>query len=96
MLSGISEEHIIQEETEEWPDKTVGEDVTRIRYNQTDPNVISDGVDVIEILEDAEDLYQLKYWGYWSGLLTVTEEGSSKHAEVTMVDAATKAADSMW
>lgn len=47
----------------------------QLRYNQTNPNVIRDGIDFITVIEEFERVYRIDYWGYAFGRLRVTADG---------------------
>lgn len=47
----------------------------RISRNQTEPNLIEDGVDSIELFRESEHRFCVAYWGYLSGRLWVTHAG---------------------
>ena len=75
MILGISEEYVIdhQEGDEYWPEE-LAEDAVIIARNDTDPTVITDGVDVISIVEEG-DVYKVNYWGYMVGEMQIEGEG---------------------
>lgn len=78
MLS-ISDENIIEEiEREGSIDDDGG---VRILHNQTDPTIISDGVDVVNVVKEDEDRYRIDYWGYLTGCLLITKEGAKELGE---------------
>jgi hypothetical protein len=71
---GISDENIL-EETKERPEQTTAGEVVSIRYNQTNPGLIRDGINEIEVFQEAVEKYRVQYWGYSSGSLQVTASG---------------------
>ena len=78
-MLGVSEERIIEKvEGEEAIDKGEG---VEIRYNQTDPTVISDGIDAVKVNQEDGDTYRVDYWGYLVGHLLITEEGVNEMGE---------------
>ena len=83
-MLGISEENIIEKvEGEEAIDKNGG---IELRYNQTDPTVITDGVDAVRVSQEDEDVYRVDYWGYLIGRLLITEEGVNEMGENLLGD----------
>ena len=50
----------------------------RITRNQTEPNLIVDGVDIIEIFHESSNRFRVEYWGYMSGRLWLTRDGVSE------------------
>lgn len=46
-----------------------------ITRNQTDPTLIVDGVDSIEIFSESDDRFRVEYWGYMAGRLWLTRDG---------------------
>lgn len=47
----------------------------RMARNQTNPNMIVDGVDSIKIFCESDDRFRVEYWGYMSGRLWLTRDG---------------------
>lgn len=43
--------------------------------NQTDPNLIEDGVVSIGLFHESDDRFRVEYWGYMSGCLWITHDG---------------------
>lgn len=71
----VSDEHVIEEpEVTEHEVHNDDPDVC-LRYNHTDPDVISDGVDGIDVIQEEEDVYRVDYWGYAFGRLLVHPAG---------------------
>jgi hypothetical protein len=58
-------------------ERELGGDVPGVhpRYNQTDPDVIEDGIDFVAIVEEPEGVYRIDYWGYDYGRLRITTDG---------------------
>lgn len=71
----VDEEHVIEEV--EIGERELGGDTpgVHLRYNHTDPDVISDGIDFLAVIEESEDAYRIDYWGYAFGRLRVTADG---------------------
>lgn len=74
----ISESHVL-ESTDE-PSPAGGDDdvVATLRYNQTEPDVIRDGVDIVEIVDETDgdgERYRISYSGYLRGTIVVTRSG---------------------
>lgn len=72
----ISDEYVVQREHYGSLDG-VSEKEAQIRFrrNQSDPNMIVDGVDGVTVFKESEDRYLIQYGGYMHGHLTVTREG---------------------
>lgn len=71
----VSAEYIIEEyegDPKELPSQLDG---VCLRYNDTEPSVQRDGVDLIAILDDEAEGYCVDYRGFVSGRLRVTAEG---------------------
>lgn len=71
---GIADEHVL-EETQGWPEQTAATQTVTISYNQTEPNLIRDGIDAIAVTGRADETYRVQYWGYIAGGLVVTAAG---------------------
>lgn len=71
----ISESNIIEEG--ELGDRfgTGDQPPVRLTRNQTDPTLIVDGVDVIEIFCESDNRFRAEYWGYLTGRLWLTRDG---------------------
>jgi hypothetical protein len=73
-MFGISESNILEQghhlETEQKDNEIV-----RLTRNQTEPNLIVDGVDIVSIFREAESVYLVEYLGYLTGCLSVTQRG---------------------
>lgn len=71
----ISESNIIEQGKPE--DQFGSEDQPQVRIirNQTDPHLIVDGVDSIEIFCESDDRFRVEYWGYMAGRLWLTHDG---------------------
>lgn len=75
-MFGISDRNVLEhvEGKDRPPEYDEAESVTLL-YNQTDPTVISDGVDRVSIVAKGDDRYLVDYWGYRMGYLEVTGAG---------------------
>lgn len=83
----VDEEHVIEEieiDERELGGETPG---VHLRYNHTDPDVISDGVDFVAVIEEAADVYRIDYWGYAFGRLRVTAAGVEQLGQDLLGDA---------
>lgn len=81
-MFGISAENIV--EHSEGPDTPLDDDAdvdAVINFNQTDPLLISDGVDRITVVRVDDDRFLVDYWGYRTGYLRVTREGVGELGE---------------
>lgn len=83
-MLGISDAHVIdqQHEGEGIPDEIDG---VRLRYNQTDPTVLRDGVNTITVADDGQE-YRILFWGYVAGLLRVQPEGVAELGKSLFTD----------
>lgn len=54
-----------------WPES----EGVHIRYNETIPNVMSDGVDHIAVVKESDERYRLDYRGYVEGRIYVSLRG---------------------
>lgn len=88
-MFGVSEENIIESErsdayTEDYRD-TIPEyekdSSVKLTVNHTTPNVISDGVDVVEVGPVDEDRFVLDYHGYSVGYMVVNRDGVIEFGE---------------
>ena len=71
----VDEEFVIEEEDIEEQELGGDKAGVHMRYNQTDPDVIRDGIDSVAVIEEPEDVYRVDYWGYVFGRLRVTAAG---------------------
>lgn len=71
----VDKEHVIEEINID--ERELGGDVpgVHLRYNQTDPDVIEDGIDFVAVIEEPEEVYRIDYWGYDYGRLRITADG---------------------
>jgi hypothetical protein len=71
----VDKEHVIEEL--DIDERELGGEVpgVHLRYNQTDPDVIEDGIDLVAVIEESEGAYRIDYWGYTYGRLRVTADG---------------------
>lgn len=46
-----------------------------LRYNHTEPSVISDGIGFIAVIDQGDDEFRIDYWGYAFGRMYITSEG---------------------
>lgn len=77
----ISDENIIDRGDD---GMVIGSDdtsIVRFSFNQSDPNMLRDGVDGISVFNESDGQYRVEYWGYVTGYLTVTQEGVKELAE---------------
>ena len=54
-----------------WPES----EGIHIRYHETNPHVISDGVDHIAVIKESDERYRLDYRGYLEGRIYVSLQG---------------------
>ncbi|WP_144922316.1 RING finger protein [Halorubrum salsamenti] len=72
----VSEDHIVERIDVDERDLHDNPPGVHLRYNNTQPTVMSDGIDFIAVIEtDTENVYRLDYWGYEFGRLQVTRGG---------------------
>jgi hypothetical protein len=71
----VDEGHVIEEI--DINERELGGDVpgVHLRYNQTDPDVIEDGIDFVAVIEESDEVYRIDYWGYVYGRLRITADG---------------------
>jgi hypothetical protein len=50
-------------------------DSVRLSRNQTDPNLLEDGVNSVQVARESSDRFRVEYGGYLSGRLWVTHDG---------------------
>jgi hypothetical protein len=74
----ISESHIIEQGEAGELSGSDEQPQVRITRNQTEPNLIVDGVDSIEIFHESSNRFRIEYWGYMSGRLWLTRDGVSE------------------
>jgi hypothetical protein len=83
----VSPEHVVEHvDEEEAPPRPDLEPSAVLRHNQTDPAVISDGVDRVDVLAESDDRYLLDYWGFYVGYLRTTREGVAELGEALLAD----------
>jgi len=84
-MFGISTENIIDKsEGHERKPEYDSEDAFTLRYNQTDPTLISDGIDSVSVIAETRDTYLLDYHGYLAGYLRVTRRGMIELGETLL------------
>jgi hypothetical protein len=71
----VSEEHVIEDVDVSEQDLERDPPGVHLRYNHTEPSVISDGIDFVAVIEESEDTYRIDYWGFSVGRLRVTPAG---------------------
>jgi hypothetical protein len=71
----VSEECIIERIEVEEREVYQNSSGVQLRYNQTNPSIIRDGVDGIAVIDEGEDNYRVDFWGYAYGRLYITAEG---------------------
>lgn len=71
----IDEEHVIEKIDIDERELSGDMPGVHLRYNQTDPDVIEDGIDFVAVIEEPEGVYRIDYWGYSYGRLRVTADG---------------------
>ena len=71
----VSEEYII--ERVEIDERELERDPggVQLRYNQTEPAIIRDGVDRIAVIDEGDEQYRVDFWGYAFGRLYINSEG---------------------
>lgn len=47
----------------------------QMRYNQTEPVILRDGVDGISVIDEGGEQYRVDFWGYAFGRLYINAEG---------------------
>jgi len=72
---GVSAENIHDHDEGREPRGDLPPDATVLGYHQPNPDLISDGVDRVTVVQLDEDRYQVDYWGYELGRLVVTRAG---------------------
>ena len=75
---------------EQYDEPRRGEDdpIATLSYNQTDRDVIRDGVDYIEVVALGDDRYRIDYTGYAVGSLVVTGDGLEAFGQSLLTDRA--------
>lgn len=71
----VPEEYIIEETEIDERELERDPPGVHLRYNHTEPSVISDGVDFIAVIDQGDDEYRIDYWGYAFGRMYITSEG---------------------
>ena len=71
----VSEEYIVEEIEIDERELERDPPGVHLRYNHTEPSVISDGVDFIAVIAQGDDEYRIDYWGYAFGRMYLTPEG---------------------
>lgn len=74
-MFGVSTENIHDHDEGREPRGEPPPDATVLGYHQPDPDLISDGVDRVTVVQLDDDRYQVDYWGYEMGRLVVTRDG---------------------
>lgn len=71
----VSDEYII--ERVEIDERELDRDPAgvQLRYNQTEPAIIRDGVDGIAVIDEGDEQYRVDFWGYAFGRLFINSEG---------------------
>jgi hypothetical protein len=71
----VSDEFIV--ERVEVDERELGRDSAgvQLRYNQIEPSIITDGVDVIAVIDEGNDKYRVDFWGYASGRMYIDADG---------------------
>jgi len=75
MRLSISEEHVIDAGSSEETPPFDPDEALDIKYNNTDPLTIRDGIGQIRVVSESQDRYLLEYYGFETGYLRVTREG---------------------
>lgn len=70
----VSEEYIIEEVEIDEQELYRDPPGVHLRYNHTEPSVISDGVDGIAVIDQSDDEYRIDHWGYAFGRIYLTGE----------------------
>jgi len=80
----IPEESILEEHDE----SRRGEDdpIATLSYNQTERDLIRDGVDYVEVVALGDDRYRIDYTGYMVGSLVVTGDGLEAFGQSLLAD----------
>lgn len=71
----VSDEHVIERVEVDGREAFGTDEGVVLRFEQTDPSVIRDGVDGVAVVREDDDIYRVDYWGYAFGRLRVTEAG---------------------
>lgn len=82
----VSEDHVV--ERVDVIERELHEDPpgVHMRYNHTEPSVISDGVDFIAVIDTDDDVYRLDFWGFEFGRLRVTPVGVEEIGDLLTAD----------
>lgn len=82
----VSEEFIIERiEVEE---REIYEDSAgvQLRYNDTEPSIIRDGIDGIAVIDEGDEQYRVDFWGYAVGRMYITAEGMQELGQKLISD----------
>ena len=75
-MFGLSESNIITRGNRQDRDSHSTPPDVSLSRNQTNPNLIEDGIDVIDIFAEPDDRYRIEYGGgYNTGKIWITKEG---------------------
>lgn len=85
-MFGISDPNIIEHGEAGEVSGNEHEQYVRMARNQTEPDMIVDGVDSMEILYEPGDRFRVEYWGYMSGRLWVTQDGVAELKQTFLDD----------
>ena len=80
----VPEESVLERHDE--PRRGEGDPIATLSYNQSDRDVIRDGVDYVEIVALGDDRYRIDYTGYAVGSLVVTGEGLEAFGQRLLAD----------
>jgi hypothetical protein len=83
----ISPEHVVEHvEGREASPRPDLEPSAVLRYNQTNPAEIRDGIGRVAVLAESDDRYLIDYWGFHAGYLRTTREGVAELGEALLAD----------
>jgi hypothetical protein len=82
----VNDEYIIERVEIEERELEQGSSGIHMRYNQTDPSIIRDGVDFIAVTEEGDEKYRVDFQGYAFGRMYITEEGVQELGEKLTTD----------
>jgi hypothetical protein len=85
-MFGISKSNIIEEGEDGKTSRNSNGPQVVISRNQTNPNMIVDGVNSIDISRESSDRFYVHYYGFTSGSLWVTADGIRELKETFLDD----------
>lgn len=71
----VSEECVIERVEIDERELEQDSEGVQMRYNQTEPAILRDGVDGISVIDEGGEQYRVDFWGYAFGRLYINAEG---------------------